>query len=140
MHALTENSKVIMVASPQLKDNGAAVVAYADRAGYNHATLLLFVGALDIEVDAKLQECDTSGGSYTDITDAAITQVADTGDDTVYAIEVDLTGPRKRFLKPVITVGDGSTGAYVAAAIILTRGAASPANAAGAGLAERISV
>lgn len=140
MHALTENSKAVLVASPQIKDNGAAVVTYCDCAGWNHATLLLMLGTIDIEVDAKLQESDASGSGYADITGAAITQVADTGDDTIYAIEVDLTGPRKRYLKPVITVGDGTNGAYLGAVIVLTRGDKSPVDAAAAGLAERISV
>lgn len=140
MHALTENCKVVRVASPQLKDNGAAAVAYCDCAGYNHATLLLVVGTMDIECDAKLTECDTSGGSYTDITAAAITQLAADDDDKVVAIEVDLTKNRKRYLKPVITAGDGTNGVYLAAMIILSRADKAPVTAALAGLAERVSV
>jgi len=139
MRTLFENAKVGLVASPQLKDNGAATVTYIDTKGWDHATFILAAGAIDITLDAKVQECDTSGGSYADITGAAITQIAADGDDTVYAIEIKLAG-RKRFLQPVITAGDGSTGCYLAALVVLTRGEASPANAAGAGLAELIKV
>lgn len=141
MHTLFENAKIVPVASPQLKDNGAAAVTYADCEGWNHATLLIAAGAIDTTLDAKLQECDTSGGSYADISGAAITQVAADGDDTLMAIEIDLTaGVRKRFLQPVITAGDGAVGCHLAAFIILTRGSASPANAAAAGLAELVKV
>jgi hypothetical protein len=140
MHALTENCKVVTVCQPQLKDNGAATVTYADCKGWDHATFVLLNGTVDTTTDAKLQECDTSGGTYADITGAAITQLSATDDDKIAAIEVDLTKLRKRYLKPVITAGDGTTGCYVAAVIILTRGEASPANAAAAGLAERVSV
>ncbi len=140
MHALTENGKVVAVAQPQLKNNGAAVVAECDCSGWNHATFILNLGATDTTVDAKLQESDVSGSGFGDITGAAITQLSGTDDDKAVAIEVDLTGPRKKYLKPVITVGNGSTGAQVAANIVLTRGDKSPANAAAAGLAERVSV
>ena len=141
MHTLFQNSKVVLVANPQLKDNGAATVTYADAKGWDHATLLIATGAMDIALNGKLQESDASGSGYADITGAAITEVADTGDGTMMAIEVDLTaGVRKRFLQPVLTAGDGSTGVYVAAVIILTRGEASPATAAGAGLAELVKV
>jgi len=141
MHNLFENAKVGLVCSPQLKDDGAATVTYIDTKGWDHATFLLATGAVDIELDAKVQECDTSGGTYADITDAAITQLDADDDDVMAAIEIDLTaGVRKRYLKPVITAGDGTTGCYVAGVVILTRGEASPANAAGAGLAELVKV
>ena len=139
MHELFTDAKAGLVASPQLKDNGAATVAYVDTLGYAHATFLLLLGAIDIECDAKLTESDVSGSGYADITDAAITQLDGDDDDKMVAIEVSLTG-RKRYLKPVITVGDGSAGAYLAAVVILTRGEQSPANAAAAGLAELVKV
>jgi len=137
---LFTTTKSVLVCGPLLKDNGAATVTYADTAGFNRATFLLAVGATDITLDAKLTECATSGGNYADITGAAVTQITALGDDKVYAIEVSMRGSRLRYLKPVITVGDGTLGANVCGVILLRGGHDSLYNAAAAGLAELVKV
>ena len=55
-------------------------------------------------VDVKVQESDASGGSYTDVTGAAFTQVTASNDDATYVGRINLNGT-KRFLKVVMTVG-----------------------------------
>ncbi|HUT58055.1 MAG TPA: hypothetical protein VNA25_09430 [Phycisphaerae bacterium] len=137
MHSLTENCQVVQLAN-ETKNDGAPTTTYADCAGYNHATFILGLGVTDTTVDAKLQESDASGSGYADITGAAITQLSGTDDDSVAAIEVDLTGPRKRYLKPVITVGAGSSGAALGAYMVLSRADAAPPALVAAGLSKLV--
>jgi len=49
-------------------------------------------------LDVKLQECDTVGGTYTDITGAAFTQVAVA--DSVQTLKLDI-GSTKKFVRSV---------------------------------------
>ena len=83
-------------------------------------------GATDIAMTAlKLTECETSGGSYTDITGATFSGGLDTDgttlalpsatdDDQIPKFEVNMD-KRMRFIKVVATFGDGTVGGYVAA-------------------------
>jgi len=142
MHQLSRTVKSVLVCPPQSVTADVAAVTYADRAGFNRARFLLSIGALTNTktANAKLQECDTSGGTYADISGAAITQVTGGASDTnkLYAIEVDLTkGARKRYLKPVITIGAAGT-ALVAAVIELFQAEAAPDTAAEAGLEQLV--
>jgi len=84
-----------------------------DSNGFESAVVAVATGAIlgspsAQTVDAKLQECDTSGGTYTDVTDGAITQI--TAVDTDGRVSAKLTG-LKRYLKVVSTVAltGGST-------------------------------
>lgn len=61
----------------------------------------------DPTLDVKLTHCDTSGGSYTDVTDATFAQVTDAADSTqMIAVK---TGELKRYVKVVGTIGGTST-------------------------------
>ena len=107
----------------QLKDNGSfANNTYVDTKGWSHLRVEFHVGAIDIGVGSggasnalKLEECDTSGGSYTDITDAALADaIAADEDDKIFAIDLDLRKSHKRFVRVNDPqAGDGSTGAYM---------------------------
>lgn len=78
-----------------------------DTKGYNSVQFVVVNGAAtgspsSYTVDAKVQECATSGGSYTDVTGATITQM--TADNKIQTIAVEGLGTsRKRYLKLVIT-------------------------------------
>jgi len=139
-HQLTMDSEVVLAVC-ETKNNGHPTYkADADTDGWSKATFVLGIGTTDVTVDAAMYESDDDS-TYTLITSSEITQVADSGDNRVVAIEVDLTtGVRKRYLRPSVTCGNSTTGAALAGIFIMTRGNASPANAAGAGLAERVSV
>src|ERR1700741_1340251 len=84
--------------------NGAAV----DTLGYNTACLIVNAGTIDLASTdetyiVKVQEADTSGGSYTDVTGAS---VSITANDQVKSVEVPSLGTsRKRFLRAVLDVG-----------------------------------
>jgi hypothetical protein len=125
-------NKVVGITPPAaLIDNAAVTTAAVDTLGYTVAEIYVYIGATDIALTAlKLQECDTSGGTYTDIdgtvygTDTDIsgavsTLPSATDDNKIFKFEVDLLG-RKRFLDLNATVGDGTTGAYVTAWAVLS--------------------
>lgn len=107
-------------------DNASATASEIDCAGANYAEVIVALGATDIAMTAlKLQEGDTSGGSFTDITGAswdgglntqgtALELPSATDDNQVCVFQVNLDG-RKRFLKLVATFDDGTAGGFVCA-------------------------
>jgi len=120
------------IAPAAIIDDGSATATAVDCKDAKYLEVLVQLGATDIEVTAlKLQESDTSGGSYTDIPGATFdggTNVdgvplalpSATDDDQTHVFQVNLDG-RKRFVKVVCTFGNGSTGGYVAATARLSR-------------------
>ncbi len=141
-----ENVKYGYMAPPILKDNGALTgITYIDTKGFQHLEVLILTGAVDAEMAAPLlQECNTTDGSYTAITNAALAAVmADGDDDEIAAIDVDLTaGVRKRYIKCLMTAGDGTTGVFACILGILSRPTFSDHDGliTDSGLTERISV
>jgi hypothetical protein len=107
-------------------DNTTATATAIDCRGASYIEIPVQIGATDIAVSAlKLQECDTSGGSYTDIPGASfnggtsfdgvtLALPSSTDDNQVHAFQGTLVG-RKRFVKVVCTFGDGTVGGFVAA-------------------------
>ena len=78
-----------------------------DFAGFDAANFIVSLGSLAGTTNFsvfKLQESDTSGGVYTDVTTGATAglTIADTDDNKVVSILVKRTG-RKRFLRMTIT-------------------------------------
>ena len=133
--------KISVITPPAaIIDNASLTTAYVDTLGYTFAQIYVYIGATDIALTAlKVQECDTSDGSYSDISGTVFGTAEDiagdtsalpsaTDDDTVFLIELDLRG-RKRFLDLVATVGDGSAGAYVCAWAELSRPSDTPQTA-----------
>lgn len=103
--------------------NGTAV----DTAGYDEAVIVLDCGttAATGTLDVKVQESDTSGGTYTDITGAAFAQVTPTNDDAIYVGTIRLEGARKQFIR---VVGVAATAASIyGASIHLAQGETKPA-------------
>ena len=144
-----DNMKHVLMLYPQLKDNGDfANNTYVDTLGWTHLRVLFMVGVTDIGVGSTaegtpplLEECDTSGGSYSDVTSAALAAViAATDDGLIKAIDVDLSKTHKRYIQVQAPhSGDGSVGANLAILGILSRTDGNgPANAAGMGLDELI--
>ena len=83
-------------------DNSSAI----DTAGYHQAMVVFNAGTVGSSgtVDVKVQESDASGGTYTDVSGAAFTQVTASNDDATYVGRVNLNGT-KRFIRVVLTVG-----------------------------------
>lgn len=145
--ALQTKSAVVTAPGAQV-NNASATCTAVDTIGWDYARFRLFLGATDIALTAwKVQQCDTSGGSYADIatSDDATGTTGDgrlptaTDDNNFFDILIDLRG-KMRFMKPVITVGNGTTGAYLACECELYRGQIGPSSAADQGVAGRIVV
>lgn len=116
---------VVAVAPAAIIDNTSATVATIDCVDATYAEVILQLGATDIALTAlKITECDTSGGTYTDVTGATFNGGVDTDGNTLAlpsatddnqtcVFQLDLIG-RKRYLRVVATFGDGSTGGFIA--------------------------
>jgi len=116
MANLTSSVKKLLLAC-ETKNNGSPTLlgaGYADCAGWNHATWSLYLGIITAlaVVNLKIQESDDLV-TWVDIAGKALSQVPDTGDGKPYVIEIPRGGStgRKRYQKPVCTVGDGTPGA-----------------------------
>jgi len=126
-----EKTKVGILLPPQIKDNGNyASNTYIDTKGYSHLRVMFITGIVDATIGStaegtapKLEECDTTGGTYADISDAALADsIAATEDSKVFAIDVDLTAGRKRYIQVNVPhSGDGTTGSNLAIIGILSR-------------------
>lgn len=109
-----QNLKFQNALSPQSVTGAPATTTAIDCSGFRYATVVVklgAVGAAGVTV-LKLTECDTSGGTYSDITDAVSSGTTGNGrlpqggdDDTYFIFYVRLGGTRKPFLKPEITAG-----------------------------------
>lgn len=84
-----------------------------NRIGFDHATFVLTLGTLGTSgtVDVKVQESDTLGSGYADVTSAAFSQKTQAGTDMsglVYVGSMDLRG-RKKFLRAICVVGTATS-------------------------------
>ena len=80
--------------------SSAATSEYIDTGGYDGVRITVGFGAIvsGAATSVKVQQCDTSGGSYADLLGSSIT-VADTDDNKV--VVIDISRPSKRYLKVV---------------------------------------
>ena len=148
---------VFVVYEPQAIVNNASLTCNViDTQGYRFLRLEVILGATDIALTAlKLQESDAKASSTSLTSGADIvgtrfgTDNADTGsasvlpsatdDNKVYTFEIDLRG-RKRYILPVVTVGNGVSGAYTTIVARLVRGENMPTTAAQKGVAQLMRV
>ena len=141
MRPIQATKKVLLV-PPQLKDNGVpSGLTYVDTAGWEHVEFEFVIGTTDIATTAapKITECETAGGSYTDVTGAALADaISATEADSIFLISVDLTKAHMRYMKPSITAGDGTAGTNLCVIATLSRPIDAPRTAAQRGLAEWI--
>jgi len=133
-----QDAKIVPVIPPgAIVDNAAFTTTTIDTIGFAEADVYVQFGALDIAPTAlKLQESDASGSGFVDIAASDYTGAFPTAtdDNKFIAFHVPLLGGRKRYLKLVLTGGDGATGTYATAFAILTRGSEHAYTAATRGL------
>lgn len=92
---------------------------YADTQGLGAILFLLTTGTIGADIGSTaattpplVEECDTTGGSYTAVADANLADViADTEDDTMWGIYIDLTKSHKRYMK--VQAPTAATGASI---------------------------
>ncbi|HXG66982.1 MAG TPA: hypothetical protein VNO70_17905 [Blastocatellia bacterium] len=141
-----QSVKFVSVTPPEaIRDNSSWATAEIDTKGFDYATILVYLGATDIAMAAlKLQESDTSGSGFADVSGADFsvspaTLPSATDDNKLFAIFVDLT-KRKRYLDLVMTAGDGATGTFAVALAILSRAEEAPNSASERGLSQQLIV
>ena len=88
------------------KSAGSTTSAAIDMTGYSKGSLVVQAGVIASSgtVDCKVQTSATSGGSYADLTGAAITQMTEAGGDSGSTVIVDFEIPNgKPHVKTVLT-------------------------------------
>lgn len=126
-------AKYVAAISPAaIIDNASATTTAIDCKGARYAEFICVQGATDIAMTAlKLTECETSGGSYTDVPGATFSGGLDTDgtalalpsatDDNQIAVFQVSLDKRMRFFKVVATFGDGTVGGFVSAVARLSK-------------------
>ncbi len=148
MSIALQNTKIIQVIAPvAIVDDASWITAEVDTKGWEYATYIFNYGASDIAVAVmKMQESSASGSGMTDVTGLVFgtsnnisgstsTLPSATDDDSLFVMEFDLR-PRKRYLDPVVTAGNGSVGSFMSAVCILSRGHDHPVTAAERGASQ----
>lgn len=148
-----QNAKWVNGLTDQSKDNGAFTAVAIDTLGYDYAEIACIFQNVPANFAAlKITECETSGGSYTDVTGTVVGTAADIdgatsglpaasgGDDTITVFQLDLR-KRKRYLKVAATAGNGSgTATELTAVARLSRAKLAPTTGAEAGAAQILRV
>lgn len=118
---LSEQLALVGVINPQLVDDNTVTTGWIAAKNFKRFLATVQLGATDITVNAKLQRATDSGGTGAeDIPDKAITQFSATDDNKQALIDLradELTENFSHF-RLSITVGNGSTGGYVAATVV----------------------
>jgi len=105
--------------APISKSAGTTTSSAIDLTGYSKAALIVSVGVISSSgtLDCKVQSSATSGGSYADITGAAITQMTQAGGDSGSTVQVDFEIPNgKPHVKTVLV---NATAAAVQGVLII---------------------
>jgi hypothetical protein len=114
--------KTVVMVAPQTANNAAFANNTAiDTEGGSKLRVEMIVGATDVIIGStdtahapKIEECDTVGGSYTDVTDAVLAAVIGALDDgKIFAIEVNLVKSHKRYMRVNAPTAGDATGAYL---------------------------
>ena len=128
MRSISDNVLAVKAVDP-IAASAVQTSAAIDTMGYNTAMVVVQNGAAtgspsSYTVDAKIQECDTSGGSYTDITGATATQIVADAKLGTIRLEGLGTSARKRYIKVLVTPalsGGSSPKAIIGATVLLGR-------------------
>lgn len=101
--------------------NGSGIDMLFDGKQWDGVLFILAVGVIDGTQDMKAQSDDNSGfSSPTDITAAAITQMAGTDDNKIAIL--DVYRPPERFVRSVVTNGAGAAADFQGVIGMLYRG------------------
>lgn len=127
MSDLFNNVHPVRVLSPAaaVTDTAAQVGQVVDRQGYDSLTFLILTGALadaDATFTTLVEECDTSGGSYTAVSDDDLlgteASAGFTFADDNKTFKIGYRGT-KRFVRLTVTPAANSGNAFIAAVGVL---------------------
>ena len=140
--------KFTQLLAPTPKDNGDFDGnTYIDTQGLDAVLFLISTGDLAAAIGStaegnaiKIEECDTAGGTYTDVTDAALADaIANDEDNLMFAIFVNLRKTHKRYMRVNAPhAGDGTGTDSLLNIIALGVPNIGPTSAAEMGLTELI--
>ena len=127
---LLGRTKIVPSIVPTAGAIGTATATVIDCAGFDRVCHVIAIGAAGgaSTFDYKVQESAASGGTYSDVADADLTQVAATGASKVYAIDVPVNSA-KPYQKAVASVGT-ATFANAAVAVLYEGSGTYPKTAA----------
>jgi len=130
--------KYVSITPPAaIVDNASFTTAEIDTNGFNHMTVVVYLGATDIAMTAlTITESDTTGSGHAAVTglvwgtstniDGSTSALPSATDDNTFQIaDIDLRG-RKRFIDVTATMGDGTVGGFVTILGILSRASQTP--------------
>ena len=132
-----QNMKTVLAVAPVSLDDATATAIEVDAQGFGNARFLFSVGATAGNISVcKIQSATSSGGSFSDISGASIAaDVIDAdADNTVHAIEVDLTDKSIGEFLQVVLTEDNTGAALIGCTCILSRAADCPTSASERGL------
>ena len=138
-----QNMTSVLASAPQSLGSATATEIEVNATGYNNARFLICVGAAAASANisvCKVQSAPTSGGAKTDITGALIADgvIDEDSDNTIHAIEVDLSDRNiGQFLNVVLT-SDTSHVIEITVVCILSEANEGPISAAGRGLTTEV--
>lgn len=147
---VSQTMKEINVLPPgAIVNNAAYVPNVIDTQGFDYVDIIVQLGASDIAIAAmSLSESDvkasattlTSGVTITgsDYSVLPLTLPSATDDNNLFVWHVPVRGQRKRYLLPVLTAGNGSTGTYLTVLAILSEADIMPSTAAGRGFTQEV--
>ena len=153
----TQNEKHVVVTAPAaIVDNASLTTTVIDTAGYAYCVVEVQLGATDIALTAlKVQEADatsnattlTSGadvsglvfGTSSNIAGSTSALPSATADNGCYRFEINLRG-RKRYLKPIVTIGDGTGGGFATVTAKLSGATNAPRTASERGFGDILRV
>ena len=130
--------KYVSITPPAaIVDNASFTTSEIDTNGFNHMTVVVYLGATDIAMTAlTITESDTTGSGHAAVTglvwgtstniDGSTSALPSATDDNTFQIaDIDLRG-RKRFIDVTATMGDGTVGGFVTILGILSRASQTP--------------
>tara|TARA_R110000824_G_scaffold122689_2_gene280048 strand:+ start:53 stop:499 length:447 start_codon:yes stop_codon:yes gene_type:complete len=115
----TERAAIVATVDPANTGAGATDTDEVDHSQWNTTqwTLMLGTMASTSTVDFKLQSASSSGGSFSDITGKAITQLTEAGSDDNKQVVINLRADEltsgDRYVKGVVTVAAAASWASV---------------------------
>ena len=101
---LSDKIKIVNAVVPTVGSAGAMTATVVDGTGYDRCMFVLTTGAATAGATGtfKIQSSATSGGSYADVSGAALTNLADTDGSKQFVVDMPVD-PAKLFMKVVGT-------------------------------------
>ena len=114
MKWLHEVAGVVGTVDPANKNNSTSLTDAIDMSKFSEVMFVVLTGDMDNTLDFKVQEAATSGGSYSDLSGKAVTQLpahASNNDNKqlIVSVKSEELSAGKQFVKGSLTIGNGTT-------------------------------